>query len=169
MCQASFNASGRAGNERATNSGAHNKPGKKNKGLLESLTRRLIRTEWSLVLVAGNCQYEHNSLWEVIALVGSRFKPFSTVLFLGIHNYGPQHLDDAVAFLSRTCSKYPYEELISPPYKLADFFTALQVSQKQTYYRVCVKPWGSKNWWIVTERLRVTARGKLMNLNWNKY
>lgn len=58
----------------------------------------------------------------------------------GIHNYGPQHLDDAVAFLSRTCSKYPYEELISPPYKLADFFTALQVSQKQTYYRVCVEP-----------------------------
>lgn len=120
------------------------------KGLLGSLTRRLIRTEWSLGLMTGSCRYVHTSLWEVIALVGSHFKPFSTVLFLGIHNYGPQHLDDAVAFLSRTCSKYPYEELISPPYTLADFFTALQVAQKQAYYRVCVEPWSLMNWWIVT-------------------
>lgn len=58
----------------------------------------------------------------------------------GIHNYGPQHLDEAVSFLSRTCEKYPYKELFSQPYKLADFKTALVLSQQQTFYRICVEP-----------------------------
>ncbi|KAJ7384566.1 hypothetical protein OS493_021197 [Desmophyllum pertusum] len=58
----------------------------------------------------------------------------------GIHNYGPQHLDEAVAFLSRTCTRYPYNELFSPTFKLADFETALQLSKQQSFYRVCVEP-----------------------------
>lgn len=58
----------------------------------------------------------------------------------GIHNYGPLHLEEAVSFLSRTNTKYPYGELISPPYKIEDFQTALELAQKQTFYRVCVKP-----------------------------
>ncbi|XP_015751413.1 PREDICTED: L-threonine 3-dehydrogenase-like [Acropora digitifera] len=58
----------------------------------------------------------------------------------GIHNYGRQHLDEAVSFLSRTCEKYPYKELFSQPYKLADFKTALVLSQQQTFYRICVEP-----------------------------
>ena len=66
---------------------------------------------------------------------------FSFMFFSsGIHNYGPQHLDEAVSFLSRTCEKYPYKELFSQPYKLADFKTALVLSQQQTFYRICVEP-----------------------------
>ena len=66
---------------------------------------------------------------------------FSFIFFSsGIHNYGPQHLDEAVSFLSRTCEKYPYKELFSQPYKLADFETALVLSLQQTFYRICVEP-----------------------------
>lgn len=60
--------------------------------------------------------------------------------FSGVHNYGPKHLDEAVAFLARTCHKYPYEELFSEPIKLTDFETALGLSKQQTFYRVCVEP-----------------------------
>ena len=60
--------------------------------------------------------------------------------FSGVHNYGPEHLDEAVAFLARTCKKYPYEELFSEPFKLTDFETALELSKQQTFYRVCMKP-----------------------------
>ncbi|XP_022780350.1 uncharacterized protein LOC111321670 isoform X2 [Stylophora pistillata] len=58
----------------------------------------------------------------------------------GIHNYGPQHLDEAVSFLSRTCDKYPYDELFSPSFKLTDFEQALEQSKQQVYFRVCVTP-----------------------------
>jgi len=58
----------------------------------------------------------------------------------GVHNYGPKHLDGAVAFLARTCNKYPYEELFSEPFKLTDFETALELSKQQRFYRVCVEP-----------------------------
>jgi len=60
--------------------------------------------------------------------------------FSGVHNYGPKHLDEAVAFLARTRNKYPYEELFSEPIKLTDFETALGLSKQQTFYRVCVEP-----------------------------
>lgn len=58
----------------------------------------------------------------------------------GIHNYGPQHLDEAVSFLSRTCDNYPFEELFSPSFKLMDFEQALQLSKQQAFNRVCVEP-----------------------------
>ncbi|XP_068693636.1 L-threonine 3-dehydrogenase-like isoform X2 [Montipora foliosa] len=58
----------------------------------------------------------------------------------GIHNYSPQHLDKAVSFLSRTYIKYPYKQLFSQPFKLADFQTALKLAQQQKFYRVCVVP-----------------------------
>ena len=60
--------------------------------------------------------------------------------FSGVHNYGPQHLDEAVAFLASTCNKYPYEELFSEPFKLTDFDRALELSKQQIFYRVCMKP-----------------------------
>lgn len=76
--------------------------------------------------------FEKSRLTEVLWLVNH---------FLGIHNYGPKHLDEAVDFLSKTCNKYPYEELFSPPFKLTDFEAALELSKQQTFYRVCMEPW----------------------------
>lgn len=58
----------------------------------------------------------------------------------GFHNYGPQHLDKAVAFLAQTIHKYPYGELFSMPYALKDFNDAVAMTMKQTYHRVCIEP-----------------------------
>lgn len=33
----------------------------------------------------------------------------------GMHNYWPDHLDEAVRFLSRSAGHYPFEDLVSPP------------------------------------------------------
>jgi threonine dehydrogenase-like Zn-dependent dehydrogenase len=59
---------------------------------------------------------------------------------VGIHNYSPSHLDEAIAFLERTASIYPYESLVSPPYPLANLEEALSEAKKQTYSRVAVTP-----------------------------
>ncbi|HRW10043.1 MAG TPA: zinc-binding dehydrogenase [Caldilineaceae bacterium] len=56
----------------------------------------------------------------------------------GIHNYGPQHLEEAVAFLARTQAQYPYDKLVSPPFPLADLNEALLVAKKGDWHRVAV-------------------------------
>ncbi len=58
----------------------------------------------------------------------------------GVHNYSSRHLDAAVALLERTVEKYPYEELVSPPFVLADLDMAVQAAKEQTHFRVAVKP-----------------------------
>ena len=59
---------------------------------------------------------------------------------IGFHNYGPQHLNMAVDFLSRTMDKYPYNELVSPPFDLHQMDDAVDLALKKKYLRVCVVP-----------------------------
>ena len=58
----------------------------------------------------------------------------------GIHNYSPWHLDQAIDFLTRTVNMYPYDDLISPSFALADLDEAIGEAQAQTYCRVSVRP-----------------------------
>ena len=58
----------------------------------------------------------------------------------GIHNYAPQHLDEAVSFLGRTQQRYPYEDLVSPAYPLADLREAIDVAEQGGWHRVSVQP-----------------------------
>lgn len=63
------------------------------------------------------------------------------LLFLiGIHNYAPRHLEQAVQFLEKTINKYPYEEIMGPTYDLSDLSDAIQASIEKHYGRVLVKP-----------------------------
>jgi putative phosphonate catabolism associated alcohol dehydrogenase len=57
----------------------------------------------------------------------------------GVHNYAPRHLDDALAFLERTASRYPYESLVSdPPFALKDLEEAAKTAEQRRYLRVSV-------------------------------
>ena len=58
----------------------------------------------------------------------------------GFHNYAPRHLEQAVDFLAATVSRYPYGELVSPPFRLADLGEAVEVARSQRYLRVSVRP-----------------------------
>ena len=58
----------------------------------------------------------------------------------GIHNYAPQHLKLAVEFLSKTSTKYPYERLVGPLYKLSQFESAVQDALTGRYWRVGIMP-----------------------------
>ncbi|MBN2307795.1 MAG: zinc-binding dehydrogenase [Candidatus Hydrogenedentes bacterium] len=58
----------------------------------------------------------------------------------GTHNYGPEHLDEAVAFLARTVDAYPYESLVSAPYRLDEIESALDAARSQQWARVAVAP-----------------------------
>jgi len=58
----------------------------------------------------------------------------------GVHNYAPWHLDKAIAFLERNQGRYPFEKLVSPPYKLEVIQEAVHEAQKQKWMRVSVKP-----------------------------
>lgn len=58
----------------------------------------------------------------------------------GVHNYAPQHLEQAVAFLNRNEGRFPFDSLVSPPHKLSDLEVAIQEAQKQTWARISVKP-----------------------------
>jgi len=59
---------------------------------------------------------------------------------LGIHNYAPRHLDQAVDFLEKTIDKYPYEEIMGPTYDLSDLSCAMKIAIEKVYSRVLVKP-----------------------------
>ena len=59
---------------------------------------------------------------------------------VGVHNYAPQHLDEAVRFLGETWGRYPYERLVSRPYSLAELPAALHVARRGNWHRVAVQP-----------------------------
>ena len=61
-------------------------------------------------------------------------------MVLGIHNYAPEHLEEAVRFLSKTTHKYPYSALLSPPQPLKDLPAAVQMAKSQRFFRVAVEP-----------------------------
>lgn len=58
----------------------------------------------------------------------------------GVHNYAPWHLDKAVAFLERNISVFPFEDLVSPPYKLDNLQEAVSEARKHNWMRVSIKP-----------------------------
>lgn len=58
----------------------------------------------------------------------------------GIHNYAPKHLDEAVSFLARTHHRYPYADLVSPAYQLADLNEAIGIAKQGQWHRVSVQP-----------------------------
>jgi putative phosphonate catabolism associated alcohol dehydrogenase len=58
----------------------------------------------------------------------------------GVHNYAPWHLDEAVAFLERNQWRFPFEELVSPPYKLENLVEAVAEAKKQHWFRVSLNP-----------------------------
>lgn len=64
----------------------------------------------------------------------------SSFVDVGIHNYAPRHLDQAVDFLEKTIDKYPYEEVMGPTYDLSDLSAAMALAVEKVYSRVLVKP-----------------------------
>lgn len=58
----------------------------------------------------------------------------------GVHNYAPWHLDESIAFLERNQGVFPFEKLVSPPYKLEDIDAAVHKAQEQNWMRVSIKP-----------------------------
>ena len=61
-------------------------------------------------------------------------------LSLGIHNYAPRHLDQAVDFLEKTILTYPYEDVLGPTYDLSDLSCAMKIAKEKVYNRVLIKP-----------------------------
>jgi len=58
----------------------------------------------------------------------------------GVHNYSPVHLDEAVAFLEKTATRYPYESLVGSPLPLDELERAVQVAGTREHFRVSVRP-----------------------------
>jgi len=58
----------------------------------------------------------------------------------GFHNYAPRHLEQAIAFLAATATTYPYEDLVSAPYALADLEAAVAEAGTRRHLRVSVRP-----------------------------
>ena len=56
----------------------------------------------------------------------------------GIHNYAPQHLEQAIRFLTQTHHRYPYASLVSPPFPLSELQEAISVAQQGRWHRVSV-------------------------------
>lgn len=59
---------------------------------------------------------------------------------IGIHNYASRHLDQAVQFLEKTLTKYPYEEVMGPTYDLSDLPAAMNAAIEKRFGRILVKP-----------------------------
>ena len=58
----------------------------------------------------------------------------------GIHNYAPDHLASALAFLSQTADRYPYEELVGQIFPLDDIQTAFERALNKDTVRIGVAP-----------------------------
>uniref|UniRef100_A0A6B2L8D9 alcohol dehydrogenase n=1 Tax=Arcella intermedia TaxID=1963864 RepID=A0A6B2L8D9_9EUKA len=56
----------------------------------------------------------------------------------GIHNYGPEHLDRSISFLSSVVDQYPFHELVSAPLPLSAMDEAFDLAASQKWSRVCV-------------------------------
>lgn len=62
------------------------------------------------------------------------------IILRGVHNYKPRHLDEAVDFLSRLNEKYPFADLVSPPFSLDDISSAVGSAFARRWHRVSVHP-----------------------------
>ena len=56
----------------------------------------------------------------------------------GIHNYGPEHLEQAVQFLEQTVNTFPYESLVSAPVPLQQLAQGIELARTQQWSRVSV-------------------------------
>lgn len=62
------------------------------------------------------------------------------LIYAGIHNYAPRHLDQSVEFLEKTVGKYPYEDIMGPTYELSNLVAAMKLATEKVYNRVLIKP-----------------------------
>jgi hypothetical protein len=62
------------------------------------------------------------------------------VYSLGVHNYSPSDLDEAIAFIAQTFQEYPFAELVSPPMPLSKMDAAIELAKSAQYYRVALAP-----------------------------
>lgn len=54
----------------------------------------------------------------------------------GVHNYAPNHLDAALAFLERQVDQLPFETLVAPPERLEDLAVAIELAKTRRWARV---------------------------------
>ena len=64
-----------------------------------------------------------------------------SITLRGIHNYGPRHLDAAVAWLEQHCS-LPWASIVSPPLPLVKMDEAVGLAISRRWLRVGVEPSG---------------------------
>jgi alcohol dehydrogenase len=57
----------------------------------------------------------------------------------GVHNYRPEHLAEALAFLGEAPSHFPFSSLVSPPFPLERVDEAFELAQKGEHLRVAIK------------------------------
>lgn len=62
-----------------------------------------------------------------------------SLILQGIHNYAPEDLADAVAFLARTVDRFPYGRLMSPPMSLEDLEAAVTRARTREFMRVTLR------------------------------
>jgi putative phosphonate catabolism associated alcohol dehydrogenase len=58
----------------------------------------------------------------------------------GVHNYGPDDLAGAVAFLEGHAHRYPFAQLVGRPFGLRDLDAALEVARTGAEVRVAIDP-----------------------------
>jgi len=58
----------------------------------------------------------------------------------GVHNYAPRHLKEALAFLERTTSDFPYEDLVPRALSLVEVEEAFALAERRAAPRVAVVP-----------------------------
>ena len=56
----------------------------------------------------------------------------------GVHNYAPGDLAAAVAFLAANHERFPFAELVSKPFPLADVNDAFRFAESERPVRVAV-------------------------------
>ena len=62
-------------------------------------------------------------------------------MFQGIHNYNEADLEAAVTFISGPGgSRYPWANLVSPPFFLTDHAAAIIIALSYQYVRVAIQP-----------------------------
>jgi len=63
------------------------------------------------------------------------------ILIKGVFGYKPEHLREAIEFLSNAWNEFPFEDILSVnSYSLGKFEEAVQAAVTKTFYRVCIRP-----------------------------
>ncbi len=58
----------------------------------------------------------------------------------GVHNYRPDHLQQAVSFMAATADTYDWQQLVSPPMPLSQLDKAFETALSRRWHRVAVSP-----------------------------